>query len=47
MTMNQDAFINQLARISGGSRKQVIEALKKMSQMPDVQKELRKYEQRK
>lgn len=39
--MNQDKLINQLAKISGGSRKQVIETLKKMSQMPDVQKEIR------
>lgn len=36
--MNQDALINTLARISGGSRKQVLDALKTMSQMPEVQK---------
>lgn len=41
-TMNQDKIINQLAKISGGSRKQVIETLRRMSQMPDVQKELRR-----
>ncbi len=41
--MKQDAIINQLARISGRSRKQVIEVLKKMSQMPEVQKEIRNY----
>lgn len=44
--MNQYKIINQLAKISGGSRKQVIETLKRMSQIPDVQKELRKYDKK-
>lgn len=39
--MNQDAVINQLAHFTGTSRKQVIEALKQMSKMPDVRKAIR------
>lgn len=46
--MNQDAIINQLAHITGKSRKQVIETLKKMSSLPEVRKELErtKYEKK-
>jgi signal recognition particle GTPase len=40
--MNQDQAINRLAQISGKSRKDVIETLKRMSAMPEVQKELKK-----
>ena len=40
--MNQDAFINKLAHITGGTRKQVLKALKDMSQMPEVKNKLRK-----
>ena len=39
--MNQDSIINQLAHITGSSRKQVIEALKKMSGMSEVRKYLK------
>ena len=38
--MNQDAMINRLAHITGCSRKQVIDTLKKMSGMPEGRKEL-------
>ena len=34
--MNQDAVINQLAHITGASRKQVIDALNKLSSIPEV-----------
>ena len=34
--MNQDAVINQLAHITGASRKQVIDALQKMRSIPEV-----------
>ncbi len=34
--MKQDAVINQLAHITGASRKQVIEALQKMRSIPEV-----------
>lgn len=40
--MNHDAIINRLAHITGCSRKQVIDTLKKMSSMPEVRKELEK-----
>lgn len=40
--MNMDAVINQLAHITGASRKQVIEALNKMKSIPEVRKELDK-----
>ena len=40
--MNQDTFINKLAQISGGSRKQVIETLQKISKMPEIQREIKK-----
>lgn len=35
-----DAVINQLANVTGASRKQVIDALKKMQSIPEVRKEL-------
>jgi hypothetical protein len=38
--MNNDVVINRLAHITGCSRKQVLDALKKMSNMPEVKKEL-------
>ena len=38
--MNQDAIINRLAHITGTSRKQVIDTLKRMSNIPEVRKEL-------
>ena len=38
--MNQDAIINSLAHMTGCSRKQVLDTLKKMSNMPEVRKEL-------
>jgi signal recognition particle GTPase len=44
--MNQDQAINRLAQISGRSRKEVMEVLKRMSAMPEVQKELRKSRKR-
>lgn len=40
--MNQDAVINRLAHITGASRKQVLDILKKMSSIPEVRKELDK-----
>lgn len=40
--MKQDAVINRLAHITGASRKQVIDALKQMSSIPEVRKELDK-----
>ena len=42
--MNQSMVIDQLAHITGKSRKDVIDTLRKMSQMPEVKKFL-KYEQ--
>lgn len=36
--MKQDAVINQLANITGKSRKEVIEALRRLNAMPEVQK---------
>lgn len=36
--MNQDMFINRLAQLSGKSRKQVIEDLRKICRDPKVQK---------
>lgn len=44
--MNQDQVINKLAQVSGRSRKEVIEVLKRMSAMPEVQKELKKSKKR-
>ena len=38
--MNNDAVINHLAKITGCSRKQVIDTLKQMSSIPEVRKEL-------
>ena len=40
--MNQDAVINQLAYITGCPRKQVIETLNKMKNIPEVRRELEK-----
>ena len=40
--MKQDAVINQLAHITGASRKQVIEALNKLQSIPEVRRELDK-----
>ena len=40
--MNQDAVINRLAHITGKSRKDVIQALRAMSSMPEVQKAIRR-----
>lgn len=39
--MNNDVIINQLAYLTGCPRKQVIDTLKKMSAMPEVQKFLK------
>lgn len=44
--MNQDQVINKLAQVSGKSRKEVIEVLRRMSAMPEVQKELKKSRKR-
>ena len=44
--MNNDAVINQLAHITGASRKQVIEALNKMKSMPEVRRELERQQKR-
>jgi len=40
--MNQDMIINQLAHAVGKSRKEVIQALRAMSSMPEVQKVIRR-----
>ena len=40
--MNQDTIINRLAHITGASRKQIIDALKQMSSILEVRKELDK-----
>jgi hypothetical protein len=40
--MNQDMMINKLAHISGKSRKEVIQVLRAMSSIPDVQKAIRR-----
>lgn len=40
--MNQDAFINTIAHGFGIPRTRVIEVLKQMSRMPEVQMELKK-----
>ena len=42
LNMNNDAIINRLANITGCSRKQVLNVLKKMSNIPEVKKELNK-----
>jgi DNA-binding transcriptional regulator GbsR (MarR family) len=44
--MNQDMMINHLAHITGKSRKEVIAALKRMSQMPEVKKFLKDEQER-
>lgn len=44
--MNQDQVINRLAQVSGKSRKEVMEAIRKISALPEVQKELRKSRKR-
>ena len=38
--MNKDAIINRLAQITGCSRKQVIDTLKQMRNIPEVRREL-------
>ena len=38
--MNNDVVINQLAKITGTLRKQVIDALKKLQNMSEVLREL-------
>lgn len=45
--MNQDMMINQLAHITGKSRKDVIDVLRQMSKMPDVKKFLNDKKRRK
>ena len=44
--MNNDTFINHLAHMAGCSRKQVLDTLKKMSNMPEVKRELDKIKNR-
>ena len=43
--MNNDAIINRLAHITGTSRKQVLDTLKKLSSIPEVKKELERRKQ--
>lgn len=45
--MNQDIMINQLAHITGKSRKEVIGVLRQMSQMPNVKKFINDQKRRK
>jgi hypothetical protein len=40
--MNNDTLINKLAHTTGKSRKEVIQALRAMSSIPEVQKAIRK-----
>lgn len=40
--MNLDAVINQLAHITGASRREVIQALGKLNNIPEVRRELDK-----
>ena len=40
--MNNDAFINHLANITGQSRKQVLALLKRLSSSPELLEEFRK-----
>lgn len=40
--MNQDVVINRLSNALGVPRAKVIDVLKRMSSMPEVQKELKK-----
>ena len=40
--MKTDAVINQLAHITGASRKQVIDALNRLQSIPEVRRELDK-----
>ena len=40
--MNQDMMINRLAYVSGKSRREVIEALRTIKYMPEVQKTIRR-----
>lgn len=35
-SMNNDAVVNHLAKITGASRKQVLDALKQMNSIPEV-----------
>lgn len=43
--MNQDAVVNRLVFITGCSRKQVLDALKKLKSIPAVMKELERRRQ--
>jgi len=43
--MNQDAIVNRLAFVTGCSRKQVLETLRKLKSIPAVRKELEKSKQ--
>lgn len=45
--MTNDAYINYLAHITGCSRKRIIETLKYMSNLPDVQEEIKKIKNKK
>lgn len=45
--MNPDMMINQIAHATGQSRKEVISALRQMSQMPEVKKFLNDQKRRK
>lgn len=45
--MSLDAVINQLANVTGASRKQVIDALKKMQSIPEVRRELERQQKKK
>ena len=38
--MNNDAVINHLAKLTGATRKQVIDALTRLNNIPEVRKEL-------
>lgn len=38
--MNNDAVINHLAKLTGATRKQVIDTLTRLNNIPEVRKEL-------
>ena len=45
--MSLDVMINRLAYATGKSRKEVIQALRQMSAVPEIQKELKKHGKKK
>ena len=46
MEINNDALVNHLAKITGCSRKKVLDTLKQMSSIPEVRRELDRQKKR-